>query len=685
MKHPVTGRVVTVPPVGATFAGPPRLERVWGRRAMARVALTVLTIGLTALGAVAVDATSRTAETSAHVRALNAVSDKWDEFFLHVGVEDDALGDYVRADSVEGRSLLRSAVGGATPTLVWLETYGTAQDASRAESISASYQAYTDSLQQVMYSYDHGSTAETTSLLAEQASLSAAALRKQSAARAAETRDELSTYLSEVDQGNAASQLATTLIGILDAVVLVGCAFILFGYQRRAERQAGDSAFQALHDELTGLPNRAYLFAAMRAAMAPDPWRDGRLALLLLDLDGFKDINDGLGHPVGDALLKEIARRLWEFGGDTSMTVSRLGGDEFAILLVDSSMADGMAAAEAILCAVREPVILNGLTTQVGGSIGMALYPDHASTGAELLKSADIAMYDAKRRRAGVAVFSVEEHDHPADRLLMLSQLRRAVDVGEQVVLHYQPKVNTELGSVSGVEALVRWQHPTRGLLPPAQFMGAVERSDLITPLTDRILGIGFAQLACWLADGLVLPMSLNIGAAALIDTAFPNRVAVLLAEHAVPPELITLEITETALIADDVSSVKAMARLQELGVRLSLDDFGTGYSSLSHLTMPLQELKIDQQFVTDMTVSPQSHAIARAVVDVAHALGLGVVGEGVEDAETLEALRRLGCDAVQGYFTCRPLPEPELRAWLHDRPVMPDPRRPAPLGKAAR
>lgn len=667
MKHPAAAPAPAVPPTGANVRAPTALDRFLVRRAVARIALAVLTVGLAGLGLVAVDDSNRVAQTSDHIRALAAVSDAWDQFFLQVGVEDEALGDYLRGGPVEGSSPLRSAIGGARPSLRWLETYGTAADVSRARNVEQSYDAYTASLQEVLVSYGHRSQV-TTALVIEQAALSVAALREQSAARAAEARNELGRYLLEVDQDNKVAQLGATVIGIIDVVLLAGCALILLSYQRRAERQAANSAFRASHDELTGLPNRTFLFDRMREAMAPDSGRDGRLALLLLDLDGFKDINDGLGHPVGDALLKEIAGRLWVFGLDSSATVSRLGGDEFAIMLVDSSLADGVAVAEAILSAVRQPVVLNGLTTQVGGSIGVAVHPGHASTAAELLKSADIAMYDAKRRRAGVAVFSAQEHDQPADRLVVLSQLRRAVADSEQVVLHYQPKVHTELGSVCGVEALVRWQHPTRGLLPPSEFMGAAERSDLITSLTYRILTIGFTQLAQWLDEGLVLPMSLNIGAAALIDTAFPNRVAELLAEHAVPPGMITLEITETALIADDVSTTKAMARLQDLGVRLSLDDFGTGYSSLSHLTMPLQELKIDQQFVTDMTVSPQSHAIARAVVDVAHALGLGVVGEGVEDADTLEALRMLGCDEVQGYHLCRPIPEPQLRVWLRDR-----------------
>jgi diguanylate cyclase (GGDEF)-like protein len=651
-------------------ATPTALERLLAGRRVARLAIAVLTLGLVALGLLAVDATARTAAASAQVRLLAEVGDRWDEFFLQVGVEYEALSDYLRADSTEGRSPLSSAVGGAAASLDWLEQHGSAQDVAQARSIAASYDAYTDSLHQVMDARDRGDPRAST-LYAEQASLSAAALRQQAVAHAAEKRSELTSYLLDLERVSRATQLATTVIAVLDALLLAGCAVILLGYQRRTERQADASAFRALHDGLTGLPNRAYLLdrldSAVRVASTPE---GGRVLLLLLDLDGFKDINDGLGHHLGDALLTRIGRRVHQVAADSTTTVARLGGDEFAVLLDHSSLTAALLLAERIRDEVRRPVDLDGLITQVACSIGLAVHPDHGATTTELLKSADIAMYDAKRRRVGLSVFSTEGNEHTSDRLVLLSELRRALESEHEIVLHYQPKVHAEHGVVCGVEALVRWHHPTRGLLHPAEFMIAAERSDLIIPLTDRVLEIACGQLARWLADGLVLPVSINVSVAALIDRGLPRRVADLLALRDLPPDLVTLEITETALTADDRRTRESLTRLQDLGVKLSLDDFGTGYSSLSHLTMPLQELKIDRQFVTHMTTSPQSHAIARAVVDVAHDLGLRVVGEGVEDTATLEALRRLGCDEVQGYQLCVPVPEVELRAWLRDQVV---------------
>jgi diguanylate cyclase (GGDEF)-like protein len=661
VEHPRIPGGSATPPVAA----PGALERLLVGRRAARFAVAVLTLGLAALGLLGVDATARTTAAAAQVRSLAAVSDRWDEFFLQVGLEYEALSDFRRTGSTEGRASLESAVGGASSTLDWLEQHGSVQEVVRARDVAASYDAYTDALHQVMDARDRGDL-RASRLFAEQASQSAAALRKQAVARAAEKRAELNRYLLDLESLSGTTRVVTAVIAVLDGLLLAGCTLILLAYQRRTERQAGNSAFRATHDQLTGLPNRAHLLDRLDAELAAGvALHAGRVVLLLLDLDGFKYVNDGLGHHLGDTLLARIGRRVHLAAADATTTVARIGGDEFAVLLAHSSLTAALLLAERIRDEVRRPVDLDGLTAQVGCSIGVAVHPDHGATTTELLKSADIAMYDAKRRRVGVAVFSTEGNEHTSDRLVVLSELRRALETDGEIVMHYQPKVHAENGEVCGVEALVRWQHPTRGLLRPADFIVAAERSDLIIPLTDRVLEISCAQLARWLAVGLVLPVSINVSVAALIDRGLPLRVADLLTDHGLPPELVTLEITETALIADQDRTRESLNRLRELGVRLSLDDFGTGYSSLSHLTMPLQELKIDRQFVTDMTTSAQSHAIARAVVVVAHDLGLRVVGEGVEDLDTLEALRKLGCDEVQGYRLCPPVPEVELRAWL--------------------
>ena len=404
-------------------------------------------------------------------------------------------------------------------------------------------------------------------LFADQASQSAAALREQAVSRAAEKRAELNRYLLDLESVSGATHVVTAVIAVLDGLLLAGCTLILLAYQRRTERQAGNSAFRATHDQLTGLPNRAHLLdrldAELAAGVAP---HTGRVVLLLLDLDGFKYVNDGLGHHLGDTLLARIGRRVQLAAADATTTVARIGGDEFAVLLAHSSLTAALLLAERIRDEVRRPVDLDGLTAQVGCSIGVAVHPDHGATTTELLKSADIAMYDAKRRRVGVAVFSTEGNEHTSDRLVVLSELRRALEADGEIVMHYQPKVHAENGEVCGVEALVRWQHPTRGLLRPADFIVAAERSDLIIPLTDRVLEISCAQLARWLAVGLVLPVSINVSVAALIDRGLPLRVADLLADHGLPPELVTLEITETALIADQDRTRESLNRTARAG-----------------------------------------------------------------------------------------------------------------------
>ncbi|MDT7581889.1 MAG: diguanylate cyclase [Pseudonocardiales bacterium] len=506
MEHQPVPDGSPIPP-DVPVAAPGVLERRLVGRRSARLAVAVLTLGLAALGLLGVDATARTTAAAAQIRSLAAVSDRWDEFFLQVGVEYEALSDYLRADSAEGRTPLQSAVGGASSTLDWLEQHGSAQDAARARSVAASYEAYTDSLHEVMNARDRGDP-RARRLYAEQASLSAAALRKQAVARAAEKRAELNRYLLDLERFNGTTRVVTAVVAVLDGLLLAGCTLILLGYQRRTERQAGNSAFRAMHDPLTGLPNRAHLLdqlgSALTAGTAP---QTGRVVLLLLDLDGFKYINDGLGHHLGDALLTRIGRRVHTAAADATTTVARLGGDEFAVLLSHSSLTAALLLAERIRDEVRRPVDLDGLTAQVGCSIGVAVHPDHGTTTTELLKSADIAMYDAKRRRVGVAVFSTEGNEHTSDRLVVLSELRRALEADCEIVMHYQPKVHAENGEVCGVEALVRWEHPSRGLLRPADFVVAAEHSDLIIPLTDRVLEISCAQLARWLESGLVLPV----------------------------------------------------------------------------------------------------------------------------------------------------------------------------------
>ncbi len=428
------------------------------------------------------------------------------------------------------------------------------------------------------------------------------------------------------------------------------------------KRAEAEMAHRARHDVLTGLPNRALLQDRLSEAVAVRPDDGPSFALLLLDLDRFKEVNDTFGHPVGDQLLQQIGPRLQEALRDED-TVARLGGDEFAILLPGVNEAGAQEVAERLLAALEPPFVLGGLpiTISVGASIGIALYPAHGSDADALLRQADIAMYAAKGAQGGYMVYAPEHDHHSPERLAMVADLRRAIEQDE-LVLHYQPQVDVRSGGLVAVEALVRWDHPERGLVPPDEFVRLAERTRLIRPLSRWVLRAALAQVADWGRSGLDVPVAVNLSAHDLEDAALPECVAELLSIYGTPPERLCLEITESALLADPARARDVLARLRGLGVHIAIDDFGTGYSSLAYLKdLPVDELKIDRSFVRGMAGDAGARALVRAVIDLADDLGLRVVAEGVEDHGTWEVLAALGCDAAQGYHFCPPVPARDL------------------------
>jgi diguanylate cyclase (GGDEF)-like protein/PAS domain S-box-containing protein len=455
----------------------------------------------------------------------------------------------------------------------------------------------------------------------------------------------------------------------LDGVLLDVTEQVLAEQDRdRAEaalrRQAELNRHQARHDSLTGLPNRV-LFQDRAGQVILAAQREGRgVAVMVMDLDRFKEINDTLGHASGDRLLVEAARRLQATLRDAD-TIARLGGDEFAILLHDGSPDAVAGAAARIQTAFTDPFWLDGLPLQIEASVGAAIYPEHASDVAGLIQRADIAMYVAKRGNSGWEMYDHSQDGHQPQRLSLISELRRAIDERE-LVLHYQPKLDLRSGQVASVEALLRWHHPTRGLVGPNEFIDVAQETSLIKPLTLYVIDDALRQCRAWLEDGLTLAVAVNVSTRNLIDLDFPEQVGALLAKWGIGPELLELEITESAIVADMFRMRGVLERLGAMGLRLSVDDFGTGYTSLGYLRrLPISELKIDRSFVSHMATSEEDAVIVRSTIDLGRNLGLGVVAEGVEDAEVLEALRELGCDVAQGYLLSRPIPAVELTAWL--------------------
>lgn len=429
-----------------------------------------------------------------------------------------------------------------------------------------------------------------------------------------------------------------------------------------SKRQTAALQYQALHDALTELPNRSLLSDRIRQSILLAQREHHELALLVMDLDRFKDINDTLGHQYGDKVLQEVSTRMREALRESD-TIARLGGDEFAILLPNTGLGQAKSIADKLLQIVEEPFSIGEQVLHVGGSIGITLYPQHGEDEVALLQRADVAMYVAKRGHHGSTVYDPSVDQHSLRNLALLGELRGAIE-RNQLLLHFQPKVNLKTGKVYGVESLVRWQHPQHGLMHPDEFVPLAEQTGLIAPLSQWALNEGLKTCHEY-CDGLDLDVAVNLSVRNLQDPRFPNKVARLIEENCVDPSRLRLEITETAIMADPGRALDVLNRLSAMGVKLSIDDFGTGYSSLAHLKqMPVDELKIDKSFVTGMLEDESDAMIVRSVIDLAHNIGISVVAEGVETEEIYNRLKEMGCDSVQGYYMSKPVSAEELVEW---------------------
>jgi diguanylate cyclase (GGDEF)-like protein len=457
-----------------------------------------------------------------------------------------------------------------------------------------------------------------------------------------------------------------SLLIFLGLAVLYTVLFrIVAGASRTLRQQAEVNEHQALHDALTNLPNRTLFHDRVGQALAIARREHIPVAVMIMDLDRFKEVNDTLGHASGDDLLMQAGLRL-RAALRESDTVARLGGDEFGVLLprvVDSAAATSVA--RKLRKALEEPFTIHGLALQIEASVGIALYPDHGDDVHSLLQRADVAMYVAKEQPGGCEIYAKDRDDYSPDRLTMLTELRRAIDQGE-LVLHYQPKAELRSGEVKGVEALVRWSHPVRGLIPPDDFIPLAQKTGVIVPLTFFVLNEAIRQCRTWQLEGVDLSVGVNLSARNLLDVHLPDTVGELLGRWEVPPSLLELEITESTILADPIRAMHVLSRLSGMGVRLAIDDFGTGYSSLAYLKrLPVDELKIDKSFVQGMEENENDAVIVRSTIDLGRNLGLRVVAEGVETAEAWSRLVALGCDVAQGYYLSRPVPAAELAAWL--------------------
>jgi diguanylate cyclase (GGDEF)-like protein/PAS domain S-box-containing protein len=438
--------------------------------------------------------------------------------------------------------------------------------------------------------------------------------------------------------------------------------------------------YQALHDPLTGLPNRTLLFDRLEQAIRAADRDRSAVGLLLIDLDRFKEINDTFGHHLGDALLHELGPRLNELlrkvdtvsrlvrEEDGDVAVARLGGDEFAVLLPHTSRLGAIVAAERILKTFGQPFSIQGQSLEVGASIGIALYPEHGPDAETLLQHADVAMYDAKRGRSGYSVYESGKDPYTHGRLRLIGELRRAIE-GDELELYYQPKADLMSGRIIGVEALVRWQHPVEGFIPPIQIVELAEHSGLMKPLSTWVLGTAIRQCRVWQDAGLDLPVAVNLSARSLHDQQLVELITRLLRTSNVRPAKLGLEITESAVMVDPERALAIVSRLHDMGIIISIDDFGTGYSSLAYLKhLPVTEVKIDKSFVFHLLENENDYRIVRGTISLAHDLGLSTVAEGIETQEAWLRLFELGCDFAQGFYLSQPLPVAEITRWLQQR-----------------
>jgi len=457
---------------------------------------------------------------------------------------------------------------------------------------------------------------------------------------------------------------APALVASADAsVALVPVCFIPMLAVYFGGRQAALSSHRAHHDALTGLPNRSSVLETLQEALRAAERAGRPLAVMLLDLDDFKSINDTLGHELGDQTLQRVARRLRQAVGDSTV-LARIGGDEFAVL-IDGPEAEAEAVARRLLEALDHPLEVDSVALHICASIGIACFPQHGRTAPELIRHADVAMYCAKGSDAAFQTYAEEDDEYSIDRLALAVQLRRGIERGELVV-HYQPKVPLKGGATLAVEALVRWNHPQLGCIGPDGFIPLAEQTGIIKPLTEKVLEAALEQCKRWRRAGLEVTVSVNVSTRSLLDHDLLTVIGMLLARLDLHASALQLEITESRIVADLPRARAALEELRAMGVMIAIDDFGTGYSSLSQLQqLPVDEIKIDRSFVTRMETDRQDAVLVHSIIDLGRNLGLRVTAEGVETQNVKDVLAELGCDFAQGFHVGRPVVAGECTRYL--------------------
>lgn len=657
-------------------------QALWASSTLAKVSSAGLFAVLIGVSGFAMWSAVSTRQVAERAIASNTLSDHYATAATAVAAEESLERKYRLEPGPEVRRRFDKVTKNMRAAIELVRRDGTAEDQRVADQVAASYGPYRQAIDRMFDAVDRGDAVLVLKIDNDEVDPRFDAIEGMVNKAADSHHAAALADLAELKRREAFNALATP------AVFLIGFAFVAFFssvlYRTRAQldQQRTKAVHDALHDALTGLPNRTLLADRFEQALRAGTRTSSTTALLLIDLDRFKEVNDTLGHHVGDQLLAQIGPRLAGAlrGADT---VARLGGDEFAVLLPDvDGLSGALDVASRLRQALGEAFRVEGVELDIDASIGVVISGAHGADAQTLLQHADIAMYVAKQQKRGVVVYEPENDDHSPERLSLLGQLRRGIERGE-LFLQYQPKIDLKTRQVVGVEALVRWQHPDRGMVPPNDFIQLAEHTGLIGPLTDAVLDMALAQVKVWADGGNRIPVAVNISARNLSDDAFADKVKGLLAKHDVASSLLEVEVTESAVMLEPEKATRILKELHSIGVRIAIDDFGAGYTSLAQLkNLPISELKIDKSFILAMHSNADDAVIVKSMIDLGHSLNMKIVAEGIETSDLVNSLADLQCDIGQGYHLCRPALPETLMQWYCQHAVGALPRtKLAPTG----
>jgi diguanylate cyclase len=644
--------------------------RYWADGLLAKASAAGLFLVLVGVSAFAMWSAVSTRQAAERAIASSTLSDHYAAAAKGVAAEESMERKYRLEPGPEARRHFDKASADLRTAMALVRRDGNAQDRAVADQVAAAYGPYVQAIDRLFGAADRGDTQLMLRIDNDEVD-PRFELMEGLVNKAADSHHAAALAdLADLKLREAFNAQATPAVFLGGLILVLLFSSVLRRTRAQLDLQRKKAVHDALHDALTGLPNRTLLADRFEQALRAGKRASSTTALLLIDLDRFKEVNDTLGHHVGDQLLAQIGPRLSAAlrGADT---VARLGGDEFAVLLPDvDGLTGALDVASRLRSALAQPFHVEDVELDIDASVGVVISGVHGDSAQELLQRADIAMYVAKQHKRGVVVYDPENDDHSPERLSLLGQLRRGIERAE-LFLHYQPKVSLSTGEMVGVEALVRWQHPERGLISPNEFIPLAEHTGLIGPLTVAVLNMALAQAKAWADGGHPIPVAVNISARSLVDEDFANKVADLLARHDVPPVLLEVEVTESAVMLEPERAARVLKQLHALGVRIAIDDFGAGYTSLAQLrNLPVSELKIDKSFVLTMHSNRDDALIVRSMVDLGHSLNMKVVAEGVETAQAFGALADFQCDVAQGYHLCRPVLADAVMPWRAQHPT---------------